>query len=652
MLPLAGQSKHSGTSEYEPLIDHLSSASPTNGRGSTDLSSKHKLKPAAFWLLMLALAASSIAIYALARTSEHPSDFASNVKWVQMEATHSGHVPASWKEREECGSEETFTLTLALKQDKMDELHEHVMAVSDPRNTGTFRQYWTAQKVREYFAPAEESVRAVTSWLEAQGFSVENGRMRLRNEQASVLFVDVSCREANELLNAKFMFYEHVETGQSHLRVADGVYNVPAEVLEHIDFVHPSVRFPLRHHTRRMEQISAEEIASMAEGDLDQYNTPDRLYSLYGMTSTLDTLYTNEGVLSSNANGEVRQAIASYLTQYYKDSDLQMAWDNLGYVGSNDLEQMQRVPEQQPQGTGSEAELDTQYITATAPGLDTFVFYVDNDEDPFVTLIEDILDATVPPMVVSISYGGDEYDMGPQYTARCNQEFGKLALLGTTVLASSGDSGVRGDDNDCYEETEYIASFPASAVYVTAVGGVEGGDLSAADTFTGETAWEFSGGGFSIYFDEPEWQSDAVAAYFAQEAVPQPAEGRYIAGKRGYPDISAQSVDYVIAVNGDWYLVSGTSASCPAIAGMVSMANVARVAQGKAALGFLNPSLYQIYDAQSDYNEVFNDITEGYNEGCRVDDDVGFYTATGWDPVTGPGSPKFEQLYRRLVDQD
>jgi len=652
MLPSASQSKPSGASEYEPLIDHLSSAnSPANVRGSTDLSSKHKIKPAVFWLLMFALAASSIAIYTLARSSEGPSDFASNVKWVQMEAdSHVGHVPASWEEREEC-AEESFTLTLALKQDKMEELHGHVMAVSDPANADTFRQYWSAEKVRSYFAPAEESVRAVTSWLESMGFSVENGRMRLRNEQASVLFVDVSCREANELLNAKFMYYEHVETGQSHLRVADGVYNVPAEVLEHIDFVHPSVRFPLRHHTRKMEKISAEDLASMASDDLDEYNTPDRLYSLYGMESTLATLYTNEGVLSSNANGEVRQAVASYLTQYYKDSDLALAWDNLGYVGSNDLEQMTRIPENQPEGTGSEAELDTQYITATAPGLDTLVFYIDNNEDPFVTLIEDILDATVPPMVVSISYGGDEYDMGAQYTARCNQEFGKLALLGTTILASSGDSGVRGDDNDCYEGTEYIASFPASAVYVTAVGGVEGGDLGNTDT--GETAWEFSGGGFSIYFDEPEWQTAAVSSYLSQEGeVAMPSEGRYLAGKRGYPDISAQSVDYVIAVNGDWYLVSGTSASCPAIAGMVSMANVARVAAGKGPLGFLNPSLYQIYDAQSDYNEVFNDITEGYNEGCRVDEDVGFYTAKGWDPVTGPGSPKFEQLYMRLVEQD
>lgn len=51
---------------------------------------------------------------------------------------------------------------------------------------------------------------------------------------------------------------------------------------------------------------------------------------------------------------------------------------------------------------------------------------------------------------MSISYGGDEYEMGQQYVERCNQEFGKLALMGITILASSGDSGTRGDDNDCY----------------------------------------------------------------------------------------------------------------------------------------------------------------------------------------------------------
>lgn len=70
-------------------------------------------------------------------------------------------------------------------------------------------------------------------------------------------------------------------------------------------------------------------------------------------------------------------------------------------MGHNDISQMSRVPNSQQEGTGSEAELDTQYITATAPGLDTVVYYVDDDSDPFVTLVEDIMESAVKPTVVS-----------------------------------------------------------------------------------------------------------------------------------------------------------------------------------------------------------------------------------------------------------
>jgi len=335
------------------------------------------------------------------------------------------------------------------------------------------------------------------------------------------------------------------------------------------------------------------------------------------------------------------------LDEYWSDSDLQLAWENLGYMGDNDISQMSRVPMSQSQGTGSEAELDTQYITATAPGMDTVVYYVDDDSDPFVTLVEDIMESAVKPTVVSISYGGDEYEMGREYVERCNQEFGKLALMGITILASSGDSGVRGDDNDCHLSTQYIASFPASAPYVTAVGGVSGGSEQKGNT--GEVAWMYSGGGFSIFFEEPSWQSDAVSSYFDQD-IDFPDSERYETGMRGFPDISAQSVDYIIAVGGDWYLVSGTSASCPVVAGMISMINMERVKSGKETLGFLNPAIYSLYDGQNDYNELFNDITEGYNEGCRMDDDIGWTTAEGWDPITGCGSPKFEELFSQLRD--
>lgn len=218
------------------------------------------------------------------------------------------------------------------------------------------------------------------------------------------------------------------------------------------------------------------------------------------------------------------------------------------------------------------------------------------------------MESEVMPKVVSISYGGDEYEFGESYSVRINQEFGKLGLLGVTILASSGDSGALGDDSDCYGGVEYVASFPASASYVTAVGGTHRGSTITVDAdiqTTGETAWSYSGGTFSIYFETPEWQQNAYDHYFDQK-ISYPDTARYTANMRGVPDISAQSVAYIVAVDGSFWSVSGTSCSSPAVAGMISMMNVARSEEGLDSLGFLNPSLYAVYDSQTDYNQYFN----------------------------------------------
>jgi len=210
-----------------------------------------------------------------------------------------------------------------------------------------------------------------------------------------------------------------------------------------------------------------------------------------------------------------------------------------------------------------------------------------------------------------------------------------------------------GDDSDCYGGTEYVASFPASASYVTAVGGTHYGstitveDEGSEYQTTGEVAWSYSGGTFSIYFETPEWQQSAYDNYFNQD-IQYPKASRYTANMRGLPDISAQSVAYIVAVDGSFWSVSGTSCSSPAVAGMISMMNVARAEEGKAALGFLNPALYAVYDSQDNFNQYFNDVAMGYNEGCSVDSNVAWYAASGWDPITGVGTPKFNEMLEQL----
>lgn len=60
------------------------------------------------------------------------------------------------------------------------------------------------------------------------------------------------------------------------------------------------------------------------------------------------------------------------------------------------------------------------------------------------------------------------------------------------------------------------------------------------------------------------------------------------------------------------------------VAGVISLLNDFRIANGKSPLGFLNPTLYSTGIAG------FNDITSGSNPGCGTS---GFTAGAGWDPV-------------------
>jgi len=157
-----------------------------------------------------------------------------------------------------------------------------------------------------------------------------------------------------------------------------------------------------------------------------------------------------------------------------------------------------------------------------------------------------------------------------------------------------------------------------------------------------------TGGGFSQSYSIPSWQRSAVSKYLsaAVGSAINPEEG-YSTGKRGYPDISALANKYPVVANGQLYTVSGTSASSPVIAGMVSLVNAARRSQGNSTVGFLNPALYALSDSFA------NDITVGDNKclasgyGCCSQ---GFYASSGWDPVTGLGSIDFQKFQTALLN--
>ena len=247
--------------------------------------------------------------------------------------------------------------------------------------------------------------------------------------------------------------------------------------------------------------------------------------------------------------------------------------------------------------------------------------------------------------VISTSYGYNEADLTPAYEARQCNEYMKLGLQGTTILYSSGDYGVAGNGGQCITANgsfndglsgKFNPAFPSTCPYVTAVGATQ--ILPGAPVTAPEEACEiviFSGGGFSNVFPLPDYQSSAVKGFFADHPPPYGADRfNNSQATRGYPDISANGANYVVAVDGTFSLIYGTSASTPVVGSIVTLINEARFAIGKGSVGFLNPTLYANPGA-------LNDITSGGNQGCGT---AGFTAVAGWDPVTGLGTPNFPKL--------
>jgi PKD repeat protein len=282
---------------------------------------------------------------------------------------------------------------------------------------------------------------------------------------------------------------------------------------------------------------------------------------------------------------------------------------------------------------GDEEALDLQWAHASAPGAAIDMTFSPN---PGAGLYEavDYLVSHQAVNVISMSWGEPDTGVYNAFSSPCLSECnastdGTYALLapvlefaaaeGISVFAATGDCGAAdGTSGDA-------TNFPASDPYVTGVGGTVL-SVSNSGSWEGETGWSGnatgatspgclnqggSGGGFSP-FPRPWWQTGSGL----------PTGG----STRGAPDVSAVALPGVVIYYGNHSTaVGGTSLATPIWAGITAIADQ----YTHRELGFLNPTLYQVFRGP-DYLSAFHDVTSGNN---------GYSAGTGWDPVTGIGTP-------------
>lgn len=240
--------------------------------------------------------------------------------------------------------------------------------------------------------------------------------------------------------------------------------------------------------------------------------------------------------------------------------------------------------------------------------------------------------------------------------AQISVQFLKLGLRGVTITAAAGDGGshfsfVKFDEFSHIGRAlnkvscEYnFPTFPASSPWVLAVGGTQ---WSGQGSPSAPVAWTSGGSGFSWQFPTPSYQQAQVTAYLAKYNTSSgfPAPGSFNANGRAYPDTAALADNIPLVMQGSIQSTGGTSASAPEWVGVIALLNDIRASKGLPNLGFINTRLYQLNGAG------LYDIQIG-NSKCAIDTccDSGFPAAPGWDPMSGWGSPVWQNLVNAFTN--
>ncbi len=280
-----------------------------------------------------------------------------------------------------------------------------------------------------------------------------------------------------------------------------------------------------------------------------------------------------------------------------------------------------------PDSADGEVMLDIEVAAALAPKARIAVYFAPNTSQGFLDAVTKALHDTIhKPSVISISWGGPEANWTLQAMQQLDQAFQAAAALGVTICCAAGDNG----SADGLTDGKAHVDFPSSSPFALACGGTKlfvNGTQISSEVVWNESTDSATGGGVSSAFPLPTYQSGAQVPFSVN---PGGGPGR------GVPDVAGDAdptTGYQVRVDGEDFVIGGTSAVAPLWAGLIALCNQ----NLPKPVGFLNPLLYGSLVGTG----AVRDITTGNN---------GAYPArSGWDACTGWGSPVGVRLLQKLT---
>jgi tripeptidyl-peptidase-1 len=512
-------------------------------------------------------------------------------------------------------------------------------------------------EVHELVKPSDDTVTLVHDWLADHGIHASRLEYSPAKDWISIA---LPVNAVESLLDTKYSVFGHKEGGYA---VRTPSWSLPRHLHEHIEVVQPTNSFFSPEKRARtiapFTKLDDKHWHPLPPPNPSNYNpgsaaaekvcntsmvTPLCLRTLYG---TIDYKVKAAGKNKVGLNDFLKESnnrsdTALFLQQYRPEAVSGAKNFKVVVINGGNDEQTQETPEELAAGKDLEGNLDSETIlgiswptpliaftTGGSPPFNPDLNAPTNTNEPYLTWVNYVLGQKDLPQSISTSYADDEQTIPLSYAKSVCNGFAQLGARGISLFFGSGDYGV-GPPGTCFTNdgkntSTFLAEFPTTCPYITAVGATKFiPEVVATDAHNGFV----SGGGFSRYFPRPSYQDVAIPPYI--KSLRGEFDGLYNKQGRAYPDLAAQGYRYVTVWNGTIEILDGTSASTPTVAAIISLVNDALISKGRPPMGFLNPWLYKKGFA------ALTDVVSGSAIGCGTS---GFPAREGWDAVTGFGTP-------------
>ncbi|MBC7692715.1 MAG: S53 family peptidase [Methylotenera sp.] len=534
----------------------------------------------------------------------------------------SGHIPRAVRRFEDQGKAQDsreLPVTIALNLNNEADLDERIAGLYQP-GSPNFHQFLSPEEFRARYSPTDAQISQVQNFLRSQGLqptSVSENRLLIQ------------ARGKVAALNSAFHTEVHDYQDSSGIVYFAPAYEfqIPSGMpIQAVHGLHDVMK--LKSHAQRQSTDTAAAAGASDAAVAHRGTGPNGAYSPADIRKAYSIPTTVNGAGQKLALLELDGYRESDVTAYEKQFGLPaVPLKNVlvgGFKGSV--------------GAGAgEVTLDIELMIAVAPGAAQILVYVGPNTDQGILATYSRIANDNLARQVSTSWGASEEGSSTSFIQSENVIFKQMAVQGQSMFAAAGDDGA-------YDNGSTLSvDDPASQPYVVAVGGTRL-TTNTDGSYARETTWNAGGapssggggGGVSTNWTIPTYQTGV-------------GSGQTLGSTRmrNVPDVALDSdpaTGYAIYFGGAWNTYGGTSCAAPLWAAFTALVNQQREAAGLGALGFPNPTLYQIGQG-SHYSAAFFDIADG-STNMHFPAVSGYDNATGWGSFNGAGL--FDELIQDL----